>query len=119
VSLASVCLRKAALSHGGGLGGRRMALCGNVAVVEAVVVEARVIVEAGGKRVQAMRQAMGKGHVDGEEIIEMQRHVGHFIGGRAAESHVCRVVFHDELANDEEKAFGDKASKGRGADEAL
>ena len=109
MSLSSVCLREATLSHGGGLLSRGMALCGDVAVVKAVVIETGVVVEARSKGVQAMRQR----HVEEGEIIEVQRHGGHVIGRRAAESHVRRVVFHDELDQDLKGKLSGRCCRGK------
>ncbi len=116
VPLASVCLREAALTHGGGLGYRCMTLCGDVAVIKTVVIEAGVVVEACGKGVHAM----GQRHVEGGEVIEIQRHGGHVIGGGAGKRHVRRVVFHDELGQELKKLAETRLlRRRRGAGEAL
>lgn len=91
VSLAGMRLGETALAHGGRLGRRRMGLCTDGTVAEAVVVETCVVVDAG-KGVQAV----GEGHVDGEEAVKVQGHGGHVVGGGASKGQVRRVVVHDE-----------------------
>lgn len=94
-----------------------MALCGDVAMIEAAVIETGVVVEARSKGVQAMRQR----HVEEGETIEVQRHGGHVMGRRAAESHVRRVVLHDERDQDlKSKLLATRLlRKRRGAGKAL